>query len=123
MANPIARIWSAATKGEKVAAAVARAAPHAESTFARLGGLGGKGAELRRAANLGSTVVGGGKITGRTASGAAAHAELLALGRRRAMYGGGAAGGLALLGHQRSSGISSGVNGTQPQSMGGYTGY
>lgn len=51
-------------------------------------------------------------------------AQQLARGRSRTLIGGGAIAGLGLIGQGRgrSVGISSGANGPNPGSMGGYTG-
>jgi hypothetical protein len=93
-------MWSAAKAGIPRAGSVAS---HADDLFMRLGTMGKKGKALEA----------------KMASGAAGSLnEVRALGKRRAMIGGGIA-GVGLMGQARGSGVT----GTQPKSMGGATGY
>lgn len=66
----------------------------------------------KRIMQLGRMGRGGGESMGRV--------EAIARGRRRAAIGGGAIIGANAISRMRSSGISSGANGTSPRSMGGY---
>lgn len=83
-----------AKNAKSILSATEKAAPHLESAFKRIGGLG-RSEGLREA-------------------------QIIARGKKRAYIGGGAVAGMGLIGHTRRVGGSSGASGMTPGSSGGY---